>query len=153
MNINFNERKLGNVDYFKCINTIIGNYDNTDGIILPNPFSLDIYLDYTESNLNNREKLVRSIYKGHNFNIVGKNVWYSLRQFNKCLLYDIIGVISTNIKYNTNCIKLSHAMVSAILGREISKTTYLECIDILKSINILRRTNKLGLYIVNPLSI
>ena len=153
MDINFNIRQLGNTDYLKCINTIICNYDNTDGIILPNPFPINMYIDSVESDISNREKLVKSIYKGHNFNIVGKNVWYSLRQFNKCLLYDIVGVISTTIKYNTNCIKLTASLVSGALGRTISNTTYTECINILKDINILRKTNRQGIYVVNPLSI
>lgn len=141
-------------DYDRYINDILnGNIKNIGGFFIPNSFQLDLVDELSKRGSINGLEIYKRIYIKRRFSTISSDIWSSLAIYGKSILYDIVGFVANTIAYDSNVVRIQYDAIRAFTNRNISNRDFIYAISILENKNIIMKSNKRGVYAVNPLMI
>lgn len=141
-------------DYDRYINDILnGNIKNIGGFFIPNSFQLDLVDELSKRGSINGLEIYKRIYIKRRFSTISSDIWSSLAIYGKSILYDIVGFVANTIAYDSNVVRIQYDAIRAFTNRNISNRDFISAISILENKNIIMKSNKRGVYAVNPLMI
>lgn len=141
-------------DYDRYINDILnGNIKNIGGFFIPNSFQFDLVDELSKRGSINGLEIYKRIYIKRRFSTISSDIWSSLAIYGKSILYDIVGFVANTIAYDSNVVRIQYDAIRAFTNRNISNRDFIYAISILENKNIIMKSNKRGVYAVNPLMI
>lgn len=148
------EQYLNERNYNKLISDIFDNNIKCEGgLLVPNPFSMNIGFDKKHKVGYDYYALYEEIYVKRNFSTIGQELWTTLARHGKTIMYDIIGFIAINIKYNTNIIRIKQDSIRDYTGRNINGRDFISAISELENRGVIKRTDMRSIYTINPIYI
>lgn len=141
-------------NYNKYIDDVLdGNIKNIGGFFIPNSFQLDLVDEMSKRGNIDGLEFYKKIYVKQRFSTISSEIWSSLAIYGKALLYDIVGFIANTINYDSNAVRIQYSAVRAFTNRNISNRDFISALSLLETKNIIMKSNKRGIYAVNPLMI
>ena len=141
-------------NYNKYIDDVLdGNIKNIGGFFIPNSFQLDLVDEISKRGSIEGLEFYKKIYVKRRFSTISSEIWSSLAIYGKALLYDIVGFIANTINYDSNAVRIQYSAIRAFTNRNISNRDFISALSLLETKNIIMKSNKRGIYAVNPLMI
>lgn len=146
-----NEETKTERNFSKYITDIFnGDVDCKGGIIAPNIFSLDIEEDKRKKGEAFGYEFYKTLYLKRNYSTINSVVWNELTMRNNLLAFQIVGYISNIIKYDSNIVRIQYDSIRSITRKDINGRDFKNTFELLEHINIIRKTDLKGIYLVNP---
>lgn len=144
--------------YIKDFGKHISDMQDTDynnlKIVVPNRYKIPIK---NESKLidvlSNGNKIYKDVELDYTYNLIGDVLWMKLARLNDKHVLQLVAYINCNIKFDTNIIPISIERFKGFMGIEINNRDYYDAINKLIKMDIIGKTNKRGIFDVNPIYI